>query len=481
VPDKLATALLNLPASVFFLQQLSSGEGGQYAACSVDTKEAIMAKIILDPGHGGTTKIGGSSANNAIGPTGLLEKTVTLDLALRSRDLLADRGHTVVLTRKDDQNLGLADRANVAKTRAAPVFLSIHLNGLNKSVQGTETFCHTVHGSVSADFCRALQKRVVAATGHSDRNAGHPGGVKRASLGVLKPSLHHPKTACCLLEVSFMDVPAEEARLKTAAYLNKLAKAIADGISDYVANSRIESVAGAAMLEDGFALGGGETIPLSNIEAPARRKSPAKKKPGKKKAAKKKASKKAAKKPRYDDQNDVNEFSHVDIGEGFDADAYALETVGSRLEAIGFNLDTFRSYIQSLGLRYFSAEELLYMGGSNAPGEACAGKNRPPGENLWTNIGNTARMLDEIRHRLNAKCTILSAYRSPAYNSCVGGENASLHMKYNAIDFRCVSGTPSQWHTVATAARASAAHFKGGIGKYSSFIHIDTRGHNANW
>jgi N-acetylmuramoyl-L-alanine amidase len=163
-----------------------------------------------------------------------------------------------VLTRKNDQNLGLADRAKIAKTHAAPVFLSIHLNGLNKKVQGTETFCHTVHGSPSADFCRALQKRMVTATGHSDRNAGHPGGVKRAGLGVLKPSLHHSKTACCLLEVSFMDVPAEEARLKTTTYLNKVAKAIADGIDDYVSNGRIESVVGAAMLEDGFALGGGD-------------------------------------------------------------------------------------------------------------------------------------------------------------------------------------------------------------------------------
>ena len=135
--------------------------------------------------------------------------------------------------------------------------------------------------------------------------------------------------------------------------------------------------------------------------------------------------------------------------------------------------------------RYLMAAVAIALGAcgppSVRPGGACAGRNRPPPQALWTNIANTARMLDEIRHRLNAKCTILSAYRNLAYNSCVGGESASLHMKYNAIDFRCVSGTPAQWHTVAKAVRASAAVFKGGIGKYSSFVHIDTRGHDADW
>lgn len=439
-----------------------------------------MAKVVLDPGHGGTKKIGGSSPNNASGPTGLLEKTVTLDLAFRARDILASRGHQVTLTRKDDQNLGLADRAKVAKTRAAPVFVSIHLNGLDHKVQGTETFCHTVHNSLSADLCRAVQKRLLTATGLSDRNKSHPGGVKRASLKVLQSDLHHAKTACCLLEVSFMDVPAEEARLKTEAYKNKVAKAIADGITDYLGAGDLESVVSVVgAVEDGFTAGGGEAIPLASLESMAAATSLPKKKVAKKKAAKKSSAKK---KPAQDDkQNDVHEFANVDIGAGFDPEAYTAEAVSSDLEAVGFDMAAFRTFVTNLGLRYFTAEELLYLGGSNGPGAACAGKNSLPPKTLWTNIGNTAKMLDEIRHRLNAKCTILSAYRSPAYNSCVGGENASLHMKYNAIDFRCVSGTPANWHTVAKAVRASAAQFTGGIGKYSTFVHIDTRGYIANW
>ena len=69
-----------------------------------------MATIVLDPGHGGTTKIGGSSPNNATGPTGLLEKTVTLEVGLAAEKALAGSGVTVVMTRETDRNLGIDAR-----------------------------------------------------------------------------------------------------------------------------------------------------------------------------------------------------------------------------------------------------------------------------------------------------------------------------------------------------------------------------------
>ena len=427
-----------------------------------------MTLVVLDPGHGGTAKIGDSSPNNAVGPTGLLEKTVTLDLAFRAEKILADLGHSVVLTRKADNNVGLADRAKAAKSIAAPVFLSIHLNGFDHVVQGTETICNTVHNSLSADLCRAVQKRVVAATGHNDRNAGHPGGVKRQPLGVLKPGLHHASTACCLLEVSFMDVAAEETRLKTTAYLDKIAKAIAAGITDFIGVGELAAVRGAGVFEDGFAAAGGKASPLPPATKAASRAPSGKPiaKPSRKTSAK---------------MNDKKEFSKVDIGAGFDPGSPVRGSTAAAPASTAFDMQAFRSFVQSLGLRHFSAEELLFMGASNAPGGSCAGRNHLPEQAKWHRIAATARMLDEIRHRLNAKCTVLSGYRSPAYNSCIGGESASLHMEFNAIDFRCVSGTAAQWHAVAKAVRASTPDFKGGIGKYSSFVHIDTRGTNANW
>lgn len=187
-----------------------------------------MAIVVLDPGHGGTAKVEGSSPNNATGPTGLKEKTVTLDLARRAQPLLAAKGHQVKLTRSGDTNLGLAARAAVAKAAGADAFVSIHFNGFNGAAQGTETWTHSDASADSKALAAALQKRLLAATGLKDRK------VQSKVLGCLKASLHAPRTAACLAEISFMDVPAEEARLKTDAYKDKVAQAIADGIDDWL-------------------------------------------------------------------------------------------------------------------------------------------------------------------------------------------------------------------------------------------------------
>jgi N-acetylmuramoyl-L-alanine amidase len=66
-----------------------------------------MATICIDPGHGGTRKVGGSSPNNATGPPGTKEKALTLVIGLAARDVLSRRGHTVFVTRASDVNLVL--------------------------------------------------------------------------------------------------------------------------------------------------------------------------------------------------------------------------------------------------------------------------------------------------------------------------------------------------------------------------------------
>ena len=84
--------------------------------------------VVLDPGHGGSVKVGGSSPNNAVGAGGLLEKDLTLDVATRTAALLANDAR-VILTRTSDVNLGLADRAEVASANGAAAFVSVHFNG----------------------------------------------------------------------------------------------------------------------------------------------------------------------------------------------------------------------------------------------------------------------------------------------------------------------------------------------------------------
>jgi hypothetical protein len=88
-----------------------------------------MAIAVIDAGHGGTAEIGGSSPNNARGPCGLLEKTVTLELARRVSSRVAEAGIVARLTRDADVNLGLHAHAAVARRAGVDVFVSIHLNG----------------------------------------------------------------------------------------------------------------------------------------------------------------------------------------------------------------------------------------------------------------------------------------------------------------------------------------------------------------
>lgn len=188
-----------------------------------------MATIIIDPGHGGTAKVGGSSPNNATAPNGLKEKDVLLDIALCLRTRFSGN-HCVTLTRDTDVNLSLGDRAKVAMNAVAPVLVSLHFNGFDGSAQGTETFVHPSWTSESDRLASCLQNSVLSATGLRDRN------VKKKNLGVLRPSNHDTNTAAALVELSFMDVPAEAQRLDELAYRSRLAEAVADGIGQYLSD-----------------------------------------------------------------------------------------------------------------------------------------------------------------------------------------------------------------------------------------------------
>jgi len=188
-----------------------------------------MATIVIDPGHGGTQRVDNSSANNATGPAGTLEKNLTLQLGLLLRDKMAAGSHTVVLTRSQDVNLSLQDRADEARTRNARAFVSLHFNGFNDpEVQGTETWLHSNHNAASQQLASRVQSGLRRATGLRDR------GVKRGGLGVLSPSFHVSVTAACLAEISFLTDPAEEARLQTQAYLDRIAEYLALALVGFV-------------------------------------------------------------------------------------------------------------------------------------------------------------------------------------------------------------------------------------------------------
>src|SRR6266851_5442867 len=122
--------------------------------------EQKLPVVVLDPGHGGSTKVGGSSPNNAVGPNGLLEKDIALDLGHRVANLLGNRA-TVLLTRGGDENRSLTDRAKVARDANADVFLSIHLNGWkDANVDGSEAWVARRASESSRALARAVLDRV---------------------------------------------------------------------------------------------------------------------------------------------------------------------------------------------------------------------------------------------------------------------------------------------------------------------------------
>ncbi len=107
----------------------------QAAATMTRTLGLKIRRIVLDPGHGGHDQ-------GTAGPSGLTEKELVLDIALRLGQLLTDElGAEVIYTRRDDRFVALEERTRIANESRADLFLSIHANSSPiKTVSGIETF-----------------------------------------------------------------------------------------------------------------------------------------------------------------------------------------------------------------------------------------------------------------------------------------------------------------------------------------------------
>lgn len=220
------------------------------------TQTARSGVVVLDPGHGGSQKIGGSSPNNATSASGVLEKSMTLDMAKRIQRQLKQVANLapgsqieVHLTRTGDTNLGLSDRARVAEAKNADIFVSIHFNGFNGSARGTETFfLSEANGNVNEAEDRKLaeriQKSMFTAIRKMDPGARDRGIKNNKRLGVLNDvSLGNARgdhrTRACLVEIEFIDNPNVDKLLNTGADSSKardtIATAIAEAIIDDLA------------------------------------------------------------------------------------------------------------------------------------------------------------------------------------------------------------------------------------------------------
>lgn len=173
--------------------------------------------IFIDPGHGGNDP-------GAIGPSGLEEKDVNLNIATIVKETLENHNVDVRLTRNDDTKIELAERVNMANNINADYFVSIHVNSYtNTSAFGTETYAYpnSVRG---IELSRFIQRNLVAEIDLKNR------GVKTSNFYVLRETA----MPAALVEVAFISNPVEEKLLKEKTFINKAALGIAKGILELI-------------------------------------------------------------------------------------------------------------------------------------------------------------------------------------------------------------------------------------------------------
>jgi uncharacterized protein YcbK (DUF882 family) len=138
--------------------------------------------------------------------------------------------------------------------------------------------------------------------------------------------------------------------------------------------------------------------------------------------------------------------------------------------------ETFEQYIDRQKLRHFTGAELArYF--TRKRGDV---RNDYPHLALWHRFLPTLRLVDDLRHTLGCPVRITSHYRSPAYNKAVNGAPMSQHLAFRAADLQADGATPHEVYKILKLWR-DQGRFQGGLGLYSTFVHVDTRGTNADW
>ncbi len=180
--------------------------------------------IVIDPGHGSYS--GPYLDTGATGPTGVKEGVVVLEIAKLLKKLLEADGAKVILTHDtldNPNNPTLAQRCAIANNSGGDLFISIHLNAsVSREAHGTETYYWYPS---SKKLAEVIQHALVSELGTTDR------GVKRDYLYVCRNVTTMP---AILTEVVFVSNPYEESLCKKQSFLEKVAKALRDGIVEYL-------------------------------------------------------------------------------------------------------------------------------------------------------------------------------------------------------------------------------------------------------
>jgi N-acetylmuramoyl-L-alanine amidase len=219
-----------------------------------------IGRIVIDAGHGGHD-------TGTIGPTGLMEKDLCLDVALRLGKIIQQRlpGADIVYTRSDDTFIPLEERTSIANQAKADLFISIHANSSqDHAARGVETYYLNLKGSAEAmevaarenasseqgvhdledlvkkiarnekideskEFAEDIQDSLAKRMQKASKTVKNR-GVRKAPFVVLigadMPSI--------LTEISFLSNPADEKLLKQPEYRQRVAEGLYQGVASYL-------------------------------------------------------------------------------------------------------------------------------------------------------------------------------------------------------------------------------------------------------
>jgi N-acetylmuramoyl-L-alanine amidase len=201
---------------------------------------APVTTVVLDPGHGGHDK-------GAVSVFGM-EKNFALDVCMRAKKLLQDKGLKVVMTRETDVFIPLEQRPKVANRIPNSIFVAVHFNDslANRAANGFEIFSCTPRGEPSTDESTLSARNL--------RN--EPGNIADVSSAALSASIYHsvlgqvPRfdrgmkkarfavlrlatVPAILMEGGFVSNADEVRAISTPAFRQQLAESLVTGIANY--------------------------------------------------------------------------------------------------------------------------------------------------------------------------------------------------------------------------------------------------------
>ncbi|NTU42601.1 MAG: N-acetylmuramoyl-L-alanine amidase [Nitrospirales bacterium] len=241
----------------------------------IEPERDLRRRIVIDAGHGGHDP-------GAVGPTGLKEKDVVLDIALRIREIMEKEHplYDVILTRDKDVFIPLDERAAIANRSHADLFVSVHANASpNRKARGMETYLlnwtndgeamrvAARENAISLKKMRQVQDELAIILTSLERESKRDdsvllaGSIQRSLASSIRP--HYPKVndlgvkqalfyvlvgakmPSTLVEVSFVSNPDEEGLLSDEKYRQQLARSIVSGIDDSLISVPRQQVASA--------------------------------------------------------------------------------------------------------------------------------------------------------------------------------------------------------------------------------------------